>query len=188
MASASAASSLSNLARGRSTRTIARICGFSAWPAPTIVFLTAFGAYSATRQPRARRNQQRDAPRLAELQRRGRVAVDEGLLDRRLVGLRRRGPLAQPVMDATSRAASSPSSGARTVPAATKASALPVMARRRPSRCGGGRDRCRGCESRAHAGDTERSRLRLNRPSLRRGAPPAKRSGRNARSTRSTRT
>ena len=51
MASASAASSLSNSARGRSTRTIALICAFSAWPAPTIAFLTAFGAYSATARP-----------------------------------------------------------------------------------------------------------------------------------------
>ena len=85
MASASAASSLSKVARGRSTRTIARICCFSAWPAPTIVFLTWFGAYSATASPASRRDQKRDAARLAELQRRRGVAVDEGLLDRRLV-------------------------------------------------------------------------------------------------------
>ena len=28
-----------------------RICAFSAWPAPTIAFFTAFGAYSATEMP-----------------------------------------------------------------------------------------------------------------------------------------
>ena len=65
---------------------MARICCFSAWPAPTIVFFTAFGAYSATAEPGLGRHEERDAPRLAELQRRRGVAVDEGLLDRRLVG------------------------------------------------------------------------------------------------------
>ena len=64
---------------------MAWICCFSAWPTPTTVFLTRFAAYSATGRPGERRHQQRDAARLAELQRRLRVLVDEGLLDRDLV-------------------------------------------------------------------------------------------------------
>ena len=36
---------------GSSTPTIMRICAFSAWPAPTMVFFTRFGAYSATGTP-----------------------------------------------------------------------------------------------------------------------------------------
>src|SRR5918993_1983143 len=51
MASASAASSLAGSALGRSTRTIAWIWRFSAWPAPTTVFFTRFAAYSATGSP-----------------------------------------------------------------------------------------------------------------------------------------
>ena len=47
---------------------MALIWPLSPWPAPTTVFFTAFGAYSAIEQPEQRRHQQRDAPRLAELQ------------------------------------------------------------------------------------------------------------------------
>src|SRR5215471_21675760 len=51
IASASAASSDCGSAFGKSTLTIMRICTFSQWPAPTIVFFTRFGAYSATGKP-----------------------------------------------------------------------------------------------------------------------------------------
>ena len=99
IASASAASSDCGSAFGSSTPIIMRICAFSAWPAPTMVFFTRFGAYSATRTAGLRRHQQRDAARLAELQRRGRVAVDEGRLDRRLVGPEFVDDAREPVMD-----------------------------------------------------------------------------------------
>ena len=51
IASASAASSDCGSAFGSSTPIIMRICAFSAWPAPTMVFFTRFGAYSATSRP-----------------------------------------------------------------------------------------------------------------------------------------
>ena len=51
------------------------------------------------RQPRLRRDEERDAPRLAELQRRRGVAVDEGLLDRRLVGRVGADHLGEPAVD-----------------------------------------------------------------------------------------
>ena len=81
MASASAASALSGTARGRSRATMALIWTLSPWPAPTTVFLTAFGAYSAMVTPSRDGHQHGDATRLAELQRGRGVAVDEGLLD-----------------------------------------------------------------------------------------------------------
>ena len=51
MASASAASSLCGSAFGSKTPIIMRICAFSPWPAPTTVFFTWLGAYSATGNP-----------------------------------------------------------------------------------------------------------------------------------------
>src|SRR2546423_14235493 len=51
IASASAASSDCGSALGSSTPIIMRICAFSAWPVPTIVFFTRLGAYSATLTP-----------------------------------------------------------------------------------------------------------------------------------------
>ena len=84
IASASASSALSNFAFGNRKPTIAWICFFSAWPPPTTDFLIRFGGYSATLQPAHRRRQQRHAARLAELQRRPRVVVDERLFHRRL--------------------------------------------------------------------------------------------------------
>src|SRR6266568_4111321 len=51
MASASAASSVSGSAFGSSTPIIIRIWALSAWPAPTMVFFTRLGAYSATSSP-----------------------------------------------------------------------------------------------------------------------------------------
>src|SRR5215831_16251421 len=51
IASASAASSDCGSALGKSTLTIMRIWTFSLWPAPTIVFFTKLGAYSATGSP-----------------------------------------------------------------------------------------------------------------------------------------
>ena len=64
-----------------------------------MVFFTRLGAYSATAKPGLRRHQQRDAARLAELEGRRGVLVDEGRLDRRLVagGIPR--PPDQPVVD-----------------------------------------------------------------------------------------
>ena len=84
-ASASAASGRRGFEAGSSTFTIIAICDFSAWPTPTTVFFTRLAAYSAT-EAGERRRRKGDAARLAELQRRLRVAIDEGLLDRRLVG------------------------------------------------------------------------------------------------------
>src|SRR5438445_4913218 len=51
IASASAASAVFGSALGRSTPSITRIWFLSAWPAPTTVFVTWFGAYSATVMP-----------------------------------------------------------------------------------------------------------------------------------------
>ena len=51
IASASAASSDCGSAFGSSTPIIMRICTFSPWPAPTMVFFTRLGAYSATGSP-----------------------------------------------------------------------------------------------------------------------------------------
>ncbi len=51
IASASAASWLGGSAFGSSTRSISLICSFSQWPAPTMVFFTRLGAYSATAIP-----------------------------------------------------------------------------------------------------------------------------------------
>src|SRR5262249_9615427 len=50
-ASASAGAPMSGEALGNRTPIIIRICAFSPWPAPTIVFFTRFGAYSATGTP-----------------------------------------------------------------------------------------------------------------------------------------
>ena len=62
-----------------------RICAFSAWPAPTIAFFTAFGAYSATGSP-ARAGTSMATPRAwPSFSVAAGVAVDEGRLDRRLV-------------------------------------------------------------------------------------------------------
>src|SRR5712671_609192 len=51
IANASAASCVFGSALGSSTPIISRICAFSQWPAPTMVFLTRLGAYSATATP-----------------------------------------------------------------------------------------------------------------------------------------
>ena len=48
---------------------MALICTLSPWPAPTTVFLMAFGAYSAIGDAEKRRHQHGDAAGLAELQR-----------------------------------------------------------------------------------------------------------------------
>ncbi len=88
MASASAASSERGSALGSSTPIIMRTCALSPWPAPTMLFFTRFGAYSATGTPALRRHYHGDAARLAEFERRLGVLVDEGRLDRRLVGLK----------------------------------------------------------------------------------------------------
>ena len=120
--------SLSNMAFGISTFTIMWICCFSPWPTPMTAFLTALGAYSATVQPGKRRHQHGDAARLAELQRRHRVLVDEGLLDRRLVR-RACAPAPRAARHATGSAATASAalSSDFTVPEATKRSELPSV-------------------------------------------------------------
>ena len=144
MASASAESSVSNSARGSSTATIMRICCFSAWPAPTIAFFTAFGAYSATGNAGPRRHQHGDAARLPELQRRGRVAVDEGRLDRRLVRASElRITRCSPSWMTQSRSASESVLFGRIVPAATKESREPETLHDAPAGAPEVRDRCR---------------------------------------------
>ncbi len=99
MASASAASALSNTARGSRHFTMALIWPLSPWPAPITVFFTAFGAYSAIESPSSAGTSKRDAPRLAELQRGRGVAVDEGVLDGRLLGRKPRQHLLQTIED-----------------------------------------------------------------------------------------
>ena len=84
-ASASAASEVDAVEAGKSILTIIATCRFSAWPTPTTVFLMRFAAYSATGRPVRAKDRERNAARLAEFQRRLRIAVDEGLLDRRLM-------------------------------------------------------------------------------------------------------
>ena len=84
-ASASAASGVAAVEAGSSILTIIATCRFSAWPAPTTVFLIRLAAYSATGRPVKRQGRERDPARLAELQRRLRIPVDECLLDRRLM-------------------------------------------------------------------------------------------------------
>ena len=53
---------------------------FSAAPVPTTAFLTSRGAYSPIASPRPRGGEKHDAARLAELQRRLRIFVEEHLL------------------------------------------------------------------------------------------------------------
>ena len=112
-----------------------RICAFSAWPAPTTAFFTAFGAYSATADP-ARAGTSMATPRawpsfsVAAASRLTKVAstaascgendLDDAAQARR--GWRRAARRAERV------------SCGRIVPAATKLSREPRL-RRRPSRC-----------------------------------------------------
>ena len=86
-------------ALGSSTPSIMRICAFSPWPAPTMVFFTRLGAYSATGSPAIAGTSMRDAARLPELERRGGVLVDESRLDRGLVGRMLGDHAAQAVVD-----------------------------------------------------------------------------------------
>ena len=116
-----------------------RICAFSPWPAPTTVFFTRLGAYSATVKPASRRHQHGDAARLAELEGRRRIGVDEGLFHRRLVRRELLDHRDQPVMDRHQpRAESGACSLVSTEPQATWISRLPSLSirpqpvRRRP--------------------------------------------------------
>ena len=85
-ASASAASGPAIFTPGSSRATIAWTCAFSAPPVPTTAFLTSARRIFADGDPGARGAHQRDAARLAELERRLRVLVDEHFLDRGGVG------------------------------------------------------------------------------------------------------
>ena len=91
------------------------------------ICLTRFGEYSATGRPAQAGGQQHGAPRLAELQRRGRVVVDEGLLDRRLVRAHaRRSRAKTPRYSWASRSARDRAASERTTPSATQRSRLSV--------------------------------------------------------------
>ena len=147
IASASAASCVGGSAFGSSTPSIRRICSFSLWPAPTMVFFTRLGAYSATEMPGARRNQHGDAARLAELERRVGVLVDEGRLDRRLVGRELLDHLDEPVVDRDQPLGERDLVAGRDRAAGDVRSGGCPRPRSGPSRCGGAPDRCRGCES-----------------------------------------
>ena len=87
-----------------------------------------------------------DAARLAELERRSRVLVDEGRLDRRLVGpefVENAHQARHGWRAAASRASS------RSLVVTEPQPRKPKRCRQSrpcPSRCGGARDRCRGCE------------------------------------------
>ena len=88
--------------------------------------LDEVGGIFGDAQARHRRHHQRDAARLAELQRRLRIAVDEGLLDRRLV--RREDPRSRrrcPSCNCRSRSASGRVPSLSTQPQPTKASLVP---------------------------------------------------------------
>ena len=121
---------------------------FSAWPAPTMVFLTAFGAYSATERPACGRHQRgrcpapgraSASPRASRLTKVCSTAASSGSWLRDDLGealVEGEQPLRQFAIER--RAGWCPR---RRRPARCRAW------RRSPSRCGGGRDRRRGCES-----------------------------------------
>ena len=124
-----------------------RICAFSAWPAPTIVFFTRFGAYSATDTPAFAGTSSAMPRAWPELQGRDRVAIDEGRLHGRLVGAELLDDARKPVMDRDQ-----PLGERKLVVGLDRAAGHDRSAgcprrRSRPSRCGGGPDRCRECES-----------------------------------------
>ena len=93
------------------------------------------------------RHQHGDAARLAELQRRGCVLVDEGRLDRGLVGPEVLDHAAQAVMDRQEAQRQRGAVVGRDRAAGHEGRADCRRCPPRPSRCGGGRDRCPGCES-----------------------------------------
>src|SRR5262249_45960421 len=124
-ASASAASSLSGEALGNRTPIIIRICAFSPWPAPTIVFFTRFGAYSATGTP-ALAGTKSATPRawpsfkVAEASRLTKVASAAASSGRKSATTR-----ARPSWIVTNRAASAAFSSVASEPQAIKLSRLP---------------------------------------------------------------
>ena len=109
--------------------------------------LDEVGGVFRDRQARQRQRRERDAARLAEFQRRLRVAVDERLLDRRFV---------RPLRSTISASAdgSQPAARRATLAASVwiepqqRSSAATRQPRSPPSRSRAGRGRCRGCESR----------------------------------------
>ena len=70
---------------GSRTLTIMATCAFSAWPAPTTVFFTKIGGIFDDGETGQRRHDKCHAARLAELQSRLRITIDEDLFDRRLM-------------------------------------------------------------------------------------------------------
>ena len=76
-----------------------RICTFSLWPAPTMVFFTRFGAYSATGRPASAGTSMAMPRACPSLRVADGVAIDEGLLDRGLVRRVLRDHAAQAVVD-----------------------------------------------------------------------------------------
>ena len=114
-------------------------------------------AHTRRRAARLRRHQQRDPARLPELQRPGRVLVDEGLLDRRR--LRRPGDAPpRSARRAASRAAPRGRRPPRRTPRSRRGAAACPRRRRRPSRCAAAPGRCR---SPAFAGPSARCLARL---------------------------
>ena len=70
---------------GSSTPIIMRICAFSPWPAPTTVFFTTLGAYSATISPACAGTSMAMPRAWPSLSVADRVGIDEGRLHRRFV-------------------------------------------------------------------------------------------------------
>ncbi len=99
MASASAASWDAGSAFGSSTPIIIRTCVLSPWPAPTMLFFTRFGAYSATGTPALAGTTMAMPRAWPSLSVALRVLVDEGRLDGGLVGPEFVENAHQPVMD-----------------------------------------------------------------------------------------
>ena len=99
MASASAASALSKDARGKRHLTMALIWPLSPWPAPTTVFFTAFGAYSAITNPDSAGTNSAMPRAWPSFKVAARVAIDESLLDRRLYRCKPRHHLGKPLED-----------------------------------------------------------------------------------------
>ena len=129
--------------------TITRIWFLSAWPAPTTVFLTWFGAYSATGRPSIAGASIATPRACPSFRVATRVLVDEGLLDRGLGGRKSPQHLRRALDGSPADVASGRLSGGSTEPQATNDQPVALDRRSRPSRCGAGRDRCRGCESEA---------------------------------------
>ena len=167
-ASASAASGVEALEAGSSILTIIATWGFSACPTPTTVFLMRFGGVFRHRKVPERERRQRDPARLAEFQRRLGIAVDEGLLDRRLV---RPVPLdeypGQRTMNSTPAGRRARSRRRSELTRKRRSSASIRRPRSIPSLCCAAPDRRRGCELRRCSWNVSYTNSRRMRPRVR---------------------